>query len=522
MQVDDILRALKEKGITASGESLNSCELEIHVERKDFRQACVCMNTRLRSPVMAMFALDEREETGTFQLRCVFLAKEIARWVTIVIPVPAEDPSFDSLAKEMYSAALFEREIKEMFGIIPKDNPDVRSLKLHEEVWSGGSFPLRKDFTLPRGTPPAAYTFNRVEGEGVFEVPVGPVHAGIIGPGHFRFSVAGEPIINLELRLGFTHRGIEKMFEGKELREGLRLSECVVGDSVISHSWAYCRALEAALGMTIDWQTFRTRAISLELERIYNHLTGIAGIALDVGFSFPAHYAQLLKERILQLNKELSGHRYLKGVLAIAGAGKTFEQSKLDFMMEELSGVRVDMNELRVMLYGSVSFMDRVDDTGVLRKKTAQDYGVIGLAGRASGIALDLRRQFPEGYAAAGFRMNKQEKGDVLSRLKVRIDEIEESARCIGYFAKNPTQTPFSLSSTQGGSGGHALGAVEGSRGPTIYWVKVKDGRITRCKIVDASFLNWQGLSIAVLGNIIPDFPVCNKSFDLSYAGNDL
>jgi len=527
MGTDDIPAGLQEKGITPSEVARPSAdELEIRVERKDFRQACLYMYTRLRSPVMALFALDERAATGNFEVRCVFLAREISRWCTIVILVPGEDPVFDSLAKEMYSASFFEREIQEMFGIIPQGNPDARSLCLHEEVWPRGSFPLRKDFVRSPDAPaPAGYTFNRVEGEGVFEVPVGPVHAGIIGPGHFRFSVAGEPIINLELRLGFTHRGVEKLFEGRDIREGLELSERVAGDSVIAHSWAFCRAVETCLGISIDQDAFGVRAISLELERIYNHLTGIAGIALDVGFSFPSQYAQLLKEKILRLNKELCGHRYLKGVLAVGGVKTIFERGILDAMMERLAEVMRDMGELRAMLYGSVSFMDRVDETGILRKKTAHDYGVVGLAARASGISFDLRRQFPEGYAAAGFHPVKQEKGDVLSRLRVRLDEIGESARLIGYFAKNMVHAQSPASGAPGrlcAAGSHALGAVEGARGPVMYWVKIQDNRIRRCKIVDASFLNWQGLTLAVLGNIVPDFPVCNKSFDLSYAGNDL
>ncbi|MFA6217804.1 MAG: NADH-quinone oxidoreductase subunit C [Candidatus Omnitrophota bacterium] len=525
MQSDDILRSLSAKGVTPLEVAYpNGIELEIRVERKDFKAACFFMHTQLHSPVMALFAVDCRTATGNFEVRCVFLAKENSRWCSIVIVVPADDPRFDSLAKEIYSAALFEREIKEMFGITPDGNPDVRSLCLHEEVWPQGVFPLRKDFTQAPASAlaPCEYRFTRVEGEGVFEVPVGPVHAGIIGPGHFRFSVAGEPIINLELRLGFTHRGVEKLFEGKTLQEGLKLSECIAGDSVISHSWAFCRAVETIMGVTIEPDAFRVRAISLEMERIYNHLTGIAGIALDVGFSFPAQFAQLLKERMMLLNKELCGHRYLKGILVVGGGEDVFEQNRLKYMLEQLSYIKRDMQELRAMLYGSVSFMDRVDETGILRKKTVQDFGVIGLAARASGIALDLRRQFPEGYTAAGFRLIKQEKGDVLSRLNVRIDEIDESLRLIECFAKNITKAHNSKNSFRDIVQGHALGAVEGSRGPAIYWVKVIEGKIDRCKIVDASFHNWQGLSIAVLGNIVPDFPVCNKSFDLSYAGNDL
>ncbi len=524
MHAADIINNLRAKAIIPVDVAYpNNKEFEIRVNRGDFKAACLFTHTQLRSPLMALFALDLRKHNGTFEVRCVFLAKEASQWCSIVVVVPAENPSFDSLAKEIYSSALFEREIKEMFGIVPEGNPDLRSLHLHEEAWPQGSFPLRKDF-MPSAAPVSSleYQFNRVEGEGVFEVPVGPVHAGIIGPGHFRFSVAGEPIVNLELRLGFTHRGVEKLFEGKTPQEALALSECVAGDSVISHSLAYCQAVETVIGARIEPGAFAVRAICLEMERIYNHLSGIAGIALDVGFSFSAQYAAMMKERILRLNKKLTGHRYLKGLLIIGGVRSVFDEQQLRDMLNELAVVKKDMHELRAMLYGSVSFMDRVDETGILRKKTAEDFGIIGAVGRASGIALDLRRVFAEGYSNAGFRQFKYDKGDVLSRLRLRIDETEESMRLISFFSgqiKANQSCPKDIDSSKHG---YAIGAVEGWRGPVFYWVKITDGVIDRCKIVDTSFHNWQGLSVAVLGNIIPDFPVCNKSFDLSYAGNDL
>ncbi|MCU0666719.1 MAG: NADH-quinone oxidoreductase subunit C [Candidatus Omnitrophica bacterium] len=521
MQAENIIRDLRAKNINPIEVLfLNSMEIEVRINKEDFKAACLFMHTKLSSSVMALFAVDKRQVNGNFEIRCVFLAKEIPLWVSIVISVAEGFLSFDSLACDIYSSALFERQIKEMFGIIPEGNPDQRSLVLHEEVCPEGTLPLRKDFTPVQAVSKKEYQFNKVEGDGIFEIPVGPVHAGIIGPGHFHFSVAGEPIVNLELRLGFTHRGVEKLFEGKTLEQGLKLSECVVGDSVIGYSWAFCRAAEAILGVKIASGVFNTRAICLELERIYNHFTAISGIALDVGFSFPAQFISVLKERVLRLNKKLSAHRYLKGVLSLGFARNIFDKEAVAYMLDELKLIKRDIKEAQGILYGSVSFMDRVDETGILRKKTAEDFGVVGLAGRSSGVSLDLRRVFPEGYLQAGFRLVKKDRGDVLSRLIVRLDEIEESLRLIDVFAKQTDvlESPKINFPVQG----HALGAVEGARGPVIYWLEVSDGKIERCKIVDPSFQNWQGLSISVLGNIVPDFPVCNKSFDLSYAGNDL
>ena len=192
-----------------------SDEVVIKVNPPDFKDTCLTLHKILSSPVMALFALDERREKRSFAINSVFVDFRNSRWITVTMDIPQEDPGFDSLAKSMHSASLFEREIWEMFGIKPKGHPDLRRLRLHDEVWPQGNYPLRKDFNGINAGALGEYKFARVDGEGVFEVPVGPVHAGIIGPGHFRFSVAGEPIINLEIRLGFKHRGVEKLIEGK-------------------------------------------------------------------------------------------------------------------------------------------------------------------------------------------------------------------------------------------------------------------------------------------------------------------
>jgi len=492
------------------------------VNPRIFKDTCLALHEILPSAVMMLFALDERKHKGTFAINSVFVNPRVSQWVTVGMDIPQENPCFDSLAKSMHSASLFEREIREMFGIEPKGNPDVRRLKLHDEVCPQGNYPLRKDFQKLHAGDLGEYAFGRVEGEGVFEVPVGPVHAGIIGPGHFRFSVAGEPIINLEIRLGFTHRGIEKLFEGKSYLEAIRLSECVSGDSAFAHSLAFARALEKISGVTVPAQADYARGIFLELERMYNHVNDIGGIATDVGFSFPSAYASIIKEGLLQLNEELAASRYLKGVNAVGGVSAAIDETKKMILRESLEKINKDFNELVKMLYSSVSFMDRVDTTGVLKKRTAWDLGMVGLIARASGIPADLRQYFPGIYKEAKFRIAVQESGDVLARLKVRVFEFEESCRLIEEFTKRLIKDEKYVIEAPARQGS-ALGYAEGWRGPVLYWIKTDPaGSIDRCKIVDPSFHNWQGLSYAVLGNIVPDFPLCNKSFDLSYSGNDL
>jgi Ni,Fe-hydrogenase III large subunit/Ni,Fe-hydrogenase III component G len=497
-------------------------EVALKVAPADFKDTCLALHKILPSPVMMLFACDERKERGSFAINCAFVDFRNSQWIIVSMGIPQDNPSFDTLAKSMHSATLFEREIWEMFGIEPKENPDLRRLRLHDEVWPKGSYPLRKDFKITQAENLSDYKFAKVEGGGIFEVPVGPVHAGIIGPGHFRFSVAGEPIINLELRLGFTHRGVEKLFEGKLYTDAAGLAECVSGDSSFAHSLAFTQAAEKISGVKVSPQVNTLRAIFLELERMYNHVNDIGGIALDVGFSFPHAYASIVKEAILQLNEKLCGNRYLRKINLVGGVRQVIAETENQLLLRSLKSIKYDFGELVRILNSSVSFMDRVDTTGVLRKKTAEDLGVVGLVARASGIPTDLRKYFPGVYKQARFKMATQESGDVLARLRVRIFEFEESCRLIEFFSARINQDEKAMADLQLKSGS-ALGYAEGWRGPVLYWLKTDPtGLIERCKIVDPSFLNWQGLAYAVLGNIIPDFPLCNKSFDLSYSGNDL
>jgi Ni,Fe-hydrogenase III large subunit/Ni,Fe-hydrogenase III component G len=504
-------------------------EIYLHVKPEDFKRLCLFLHKELHSPIMMLFADDERQAAGKgFVIYSAFLAVKQRKWIFVKVNLPggaSELPKFDSLSKDIYSASLFEREIKEMFGIEPVGAPDVRRLRLHDEVWPEGHYPLRKDFVPPArtGEEKESYSFAKVDGEGVFEVPVGPVHAGIIGSGHFRFSVAGEPIINLETRLGFTHRGVEKLFEGRTAAEGIKIAECISGDSSFAHSLAFCQSIEKICGLAVSKRDQYLRAIFLELERLYNHINDIGGMAVDTGFTFPAALASVIKEAVLLLNDKLTGGRYLKGVNKAGGTFKDLSEMDKETLSQSLRLIKNDFNQLSAILNSSVSFMDRLDGTGILKKKTAEDFGVAGPAARASGVARDLRCDFPGVYEVAQFKLVTQSTGDVLARLKVRMMEFEESIRLIQQFVEMlPTEdSPLSLDINF--KEGFGLGYAEGWRGCVLYWVKLaKGGLIERCKIVDPSFHNWQGLVYSVLGDIIPDFPLCNKSFDLSYSGNDL
>ena len=285
---------------------------------------------------------------------------------------------------------------------------------------------------------------------------------------------------------------------------------------------AFCNALEKIRKISVPLRACYIRAICLELERMYNHAADIGGIAVDVGFSFPAAQAAIIKEKIHALNRALFGHRFLKGVLCCGGVLKDIDKAGTRALLDGLEGIKRDFKVLCNILDSSVSFLDRVDTTGVLKRKTAEDLGVTGVAARASGVAGDLRRDFSDIYEIARFRPAHETSGDVLARLRVRFFEFEESVRLIIEFVHNLPPEAVLIGNAEAQEG-FALGYAEGWRGPIMYWLRTcKDGTIDRCKITDPSFRNWQGLAYCVLGEIIPDFPVCNKSFDLSYSGNDL
>ena len=519
-----ILKEINEKlGIESSVLFLRDDEIYLRVRLDDFKNICLALHKLLNAPIASLFAHDARKEKSIFEIYCSFMSAKYKKWFFVVTEISQNDPKFNSLAREIYSASLFEREIKEMFGIEPAGSPDTRPLRLHSEVWPKSVYPLRKDFNVPKsGGKTEDYVFNKVEGEGIFEVPVGPVHAGIIGPGHFRFSCAGEPIINLEIRLGFKHRGIEKLFEGKSVYDALSISECCSGDASFANSLSYSCAIEKIANIEVSENTRQLRAVFLELERMYNHINDIGGIAVDVGFSFPAAYASIVKENILQLNEKVTSSRYLRNINSIGAVAINWDKDKARIVRESLKKIYKDFREIKEILLSSVSFMDRVDGTGVLKKKTAEDLGITGMAARASGIAVDLRKDFPGIYAKAKFNLIKQETGDCLSRLNVRMFEFEESLKLILEFL-DKIEPQTAMQDNYDMKEGFALGYVEAWRGALAYWIKInKEGVIERCKITDPSFLNWQALSFCVLGDIIPDFPLCNKSFDLSYSGNDL
>jgi Ni,Fe-hydrogenase III large subunit/Ni,Fe-hydrogenase III component G len=439
--------------------------------------------------------------------------------------LPADDPSFPTITKKFVAAWRFERQIRSLLGVIPVGHPDSRPWIMHED-WPEDAWPLRKGFAPHTRLARVAgeYRWIRAEGEGVYEIPVGPVHAGIIEPGHFRFQAVGEEILNLEARLGYVHKGIEKRFEALSWEEGARLAGRVSGDTTVAHALGYCRAVEAMSGCFPPERALWLRALLLERERIANHLGDIAAICSDVAFAFLFFQFNILKEHIVRCNYQLFHHRFMMDRIVPGGVAADLDVNGIEEMRRELDRFSGEFERLVICYDENPSLEDRVKETGVLTLAQAKDLGVVGIVARASGLALDSRIQSPfPPFDRLLPRIPAYQAGDVNARVWVRIDEIRESVRLVReileHFPTGGVRIPFTRPTPD--CSGFSL--VEGWRGEIAYWVQSgPNGEINRCMVRDPSSVNWLALEQCILGNIVPDFPVCNKSFNASYSGHDL
>jgi Ni,Fe-hydrogenase III large subunit/Ni,Fe-hydrogenase III component G len=476
--------------------------------------------------LLTLFASDERRERNRFLLHHLWSLPGRSSFLRIETPVDPAEPWFPSIAAKYPAANWFEREVMDFFGLAPEGHPNPSRVALHED-WPEGVHALLKDFPANRTVPRVEgefHPFRPVTGEGVFQVPVGPVHAGIIEPGHFRFGVAGEPVLYLQLRLFYVHKGIEKRFERFPFRQGLFLAESISGDTAVGHSLAYAHAIERLAGVSVPLRARALRVVLLELERMYNHAADIGALATDVAFVVPASRAQALREGLVRLSDELFGTRLLRGTVALGGVKRDLSPSGSNALRQHLRKFEKEFDDLIRLLIDAGTFTDRVDGTGILTHQAAQDLGIVGVAARASGVDCDLRRDHPhDGYEGLTFLVPVEDGGDVRARLMVRAREIEQSLGILRQVLDRMPETPLAAPlPDQLPKGGSALGWVEAWRGPVTHFVATDEaGNLSRVKITDPSTLNWPGLAHAVPGNIIPDFPVINKSFNLSYSGHD-
>lgn len=485
---------------------------------------CALLTKSLQAHFTTLVANDEQPLTGEFFLYYVFSVPADDLFLILRVPVDHRHMEVPSVSHVLGGINWFEREVNDWYGVIAF--PNIHRLATHPD-WPEDVHQMLKDvsFYAPVPRVRGSFDFKHVEGEGVFEIPVGPVHAGIIEPGHFRFSVAGEPIINLEIQLFYTHKGTEKLAEGTSPHRTVFLAERISGDSSFGHALAFCHSIERLSGCAIPRRALAIRTMLLELERLYNHVGDIGAILLDVGFSVGAASAFTLKERLLCLNELLTGSRLLRGVAAIGGVRLDPEETpaKRQALREMLQWGMRSFEDLAELALSSSSVLDRLETTGHLSRLDAHRLGITGIAGRASGVDRDFRRDHPHcAYPSLRFQVALRPEGDVLARMNVRIAEIRESFAILGqlqdqYPGEAIRKDPFAVPPLQ-----QALGYVEGWRGEIVHWAMTDAaGNIYRWKITDPSFHNWRALPAAVRNNIVPDFPVINKSFNLSYSGND-
>jgi Ni,Fe-hydrogenase III large subunit len=472
----------------------------------------------------AVFAEDRSIAEACFDVYYVVEQADDPCYLVLRVPVPADDRVFPSLAAQIPAVNWQEREIQDWFGLEAEGHPNPRRVALHDN-WPD-VHPQLKSFAIDTVLPPfegERHVYRPTLGEGVFQIPVGPVHAGIIEPGHFNFAVAGEPILYLQLRMFYVHKGIEKRFEQLPIPRAAYLAESISGDSSFSHGTAFCQALEQAAGVEIPQRAKTIRTILLELERIYNHVADIGAIAMDVGFVIANAHASRLREMILCLNEELTGARLLRGMVCPGGVRWDWKPEQMDLCLRITDAFEREFDDLMRMILASDSTRDRLERTGILRPEKARDLGIVGVAGRASGVHLDVRRDHPYAdYRSLPFHVPMYEEGDVLRRVFVRTDEIRQSMSIIRTVASRLKPGPHRMELPSLPPDRCALSAVEGWRGEILHWIRTgPDNRIERCKIKDPSLNNWPALVEAVQGNIVPDFPVINKSFNLSYSGTD-
>jgi Ni,Fe-hydrogenase III large subunit/Ni,Fe-hydrogenase III component G len=498
--------------------------LRIDVNKDTLAGMVAHLNRRYHVTLISQHAADEREFTSCFCIYTIFSLPRKDLFLTLATRIQESLPAYRTLTSEVFAAYWYEREIMDMFGITATGHPDPRPLVLWDD-WPLGYYPLRKDFDIESKVEriKTDYPYRPVEGEGVFVIPVGPVHAGVIEPGHFRFSVAGEPIINLEIRLGYVHRGVEKISEATPYHRGVFLAERISGDNGFAHSTAYCQAVESIADVQVPERAECIRTALLELERIYNHIGDLGGIALDTAFNVGAQQAYILKERMMDLNDWLTGSRFLRSVNKPGGVRKDISKEQAVKINSTLIRTKLDLTEWVQMITNMPSLMDRIEVTGTISYDIAKNMDLVGPAARGSGVDRDVRRDHPyAAYKRMSFTVPVYREGDILARTKVRIDEIYESMSIIEQALEAMSGSEIATKLGDVPEKKVGMGLVEAPRGEAMHWMMAGQGVPLRHKVRDPSFSNWLAIEFAVLGNIVPDFPLVNKSLSLSYAGNDL
>lgn len=453
----------------------------------------------------------------------------------LALPLLPDASDYPDVSAIFPVASRMQRAAADLSGVFASGASDQR-LWLNHGAWAASHHPLLQDpQALSQPQPQQQvlagelmdYPFVRVEGEGVHEIPVGPVHAGIIEPGHFRFSVVGEKILRLEQRLGYTHKGIEQRMTQMAPLQAHRLAGRVSGDSTVAYAWAYCMALESATQTTIPPRAAWLRALLLERERVANHLADLGALGNDAAFAFALAQFSRLREDWLRRSKDAFGHRLMMDCVVPGGVGVDLQPAQIAPMLRQCDAVEVEVRRLAGIFEEHAGLQDRFLTTGRVTPALAARLGLTGLAGRASSQAWDLRCDHPfVPYTDLHVTMAIRQNGDVAARVAVRLDEVLESLRLIREMVAHMPSGPLCSGVVLGDAPSKGAGWVEGWRGELFVALELagvaQSHRILRCHLHDPSWQNWPVLEHAVMGNIVADFPLINKSFNLSYSGQDL
>lgn len=471
--------------------------------------------------LLSLWGSDDRDRDQCLRIHAAYLLHD--RVVLLEHAMPAGQAIYPSLATCFPVAGRLQRATCDLLGI-RADGGDTRPWLRHGG-WPEDVFPLRRDVEATQTWPltSAPYPFIPVGGEGVHEMTAGPVHAGTIEPGRFQLAVVGEKVLRLEVRLGYTHKGVAKRFEALAQRDAHRLAAHICGDSTVAFSWAYCAALESITATTPSPRAIVLRALALERERIANHLGDLGGLANDAGFAFGQTQFSSLKEQLLRRNAELFGQRYLFDFVVPGGVAGDLPTRALPGLLEEIATLERVVRDLHGIYARHEGLQDRFLGSGRLTPAQAVALGAIGLAGRASGIARDLRVDQPwPPYDRSAPLLATSNEGDVAARVQVRFEETLESLRlCRQWLQALPTGA-LVVDVPVAPAGQLGIGLIEGWRGPVMLALETgAAGGIRRCRAHDPSWQNWPLLEVAILGNIVADFPLINKSFNLSYSGHD-
>ncbi len=483
---------------------------------------------RHRLSLAAWMALIARLEQADWALiglwaepREVHLALLEAESGTIAVAsLPCPDGRFPSVSRHRPGAIRLERAVQDLVGLVAEGLPDPRPWLDHGR-WAV-RHPLSGRAIAAEPRPACAYPFLAADGEAMHQIPVGPVHAGIIEPGHFRFHCNGEAVARLEERLGYVHKGIEKLMEGKGATEAARLAARISGDSTVAHSLAFARAVEAALDIASPPRAAWLRALMAELERVANHLGDIGAICNDAAFVLMHSQCGVLRERVLRAAETCFGHRLMMDRVVPGGVTHDLGDEGRHLLRDLVALLRRDFKPLVEMYDGKPSLLERTVGTGIISAALVHRFAAGGYVGRAAARGFDARRVpgYPP-YNDLDFEVPVFSEGDVNARVWVRVREIEASLGLIEQMLDGLPGGPLTTELPVRPGEGMAL--VEGFRGDILTWVRAgDDGRIARCHPRDPSWFQWPLLEAAIAGNIVADFPLCNKSFNCSYSGHDL